>query len=119
MLNSDKGRWILDNSHRESACEQTLYYTHKGEIKHSVIDRTFISQDDNGYTRWVIDYKSSIPAQGQALNDFAESEAAQYHSQMTHYQQLFSHQPYPIPVPSMTHRQLWIMPSALKYWPSR
>ncbi|UTW46153.1 UvrD-helicase domain-containing protein [bacterium SCSIO 12696] len=84
-LTDIKGQWLLDNNHAESQCEWPLsYQTHKGQQRLAVIDRTFIADGE----RWIIDYKSSKPDSGQALEDFLQQQRALYTPQLKHYQSL-------------------------------
>ena len=89
MLESPCGQWLLDHSHKDSSCEKVIYYQQQGEIKHSIIDRTFMVEEGNTQTRWIIDYKSSEPTLEQSLDDFIEHEVTQYQSQLIHYSQFF------------------------------
>lgn len=88
---SDKlGQWILDNTHTQSACE--LAITHKQgnlidlKLRENIIDRTFIA---NG-VRWIIDYKSSEPSNGQTIADFITQEIATYRTQLVRYKACFN-----------------------------
>ncbi len=91
ILVSDTGQWILDNRHKESACELSLWReAYNKEMQEYIIDRTFI--DINTDTRWIIDYKSSSPDPEQALDEFIAQQAAQYRDQLTAYRQLFDQQ---------------------------
>ncbi len=77
-LNDQHGQWLLDNSHHQSACELTI--THKQgnhidlKLRENIIDRTFIAEG----VRWIIDYKSSEPGNGQSVADFIVQEIAAY-----------------------------------------
>ncbi|MCW8876952.1 MAG: PD-(D/E)XK nuclease family protein, partial [Kangiellaceae bacterium] len=84
-LSSDFGKFVLTD--RESA--QSELVLHKklegGHFLTRIIDRTFI--DDN--TRWIIDYKSSVPDQGESLEHFIQRERALYQEQITDYFNMF------------------------------
>ncbi len=84
-LNSDTGRWILSNRHREAACELPISGLVDGELINAIIDRTFV--DENG-TRWIIDYKSGYH-EGGDLEAFLKNEADRYRDQLNRYRQLF------------------------------
>ena len=86
-LASSRGRWIL-NDHPEQRCELPLTGMVQGELVRSVIDRTFVAE---GY-RWVIDYKTSIPREGELLEDFLRREAEHYRDQLNTYVYLLSQQ---------------------------
>lgn len=89
-LNDERGQWILDNHHLNSACE--LAITHKQgnlidlKLRENIIDRTFIAEN----ARWIIDYKSSEPSAGQLVTDFIEQEIATYRTQLTRYKACFT-----------------------------
>ena len=48
-----------------------------------MVDRTFI--DSKTGIRWIIDYKTSCPAEGGSLADFFSEEAARYRDQLMRY----------------------------------
>jgi ATP-dependent helicase/nuclease subunit A len=79
-LTDARGRWIL-SAHKEAQAEFRLTAVMDTEIQQFIIDRTFVDEND---IRWVIDYKTSTPAQ-ENLADFFKSEQQKYHSKMWHY----------------------------------
>jgi len=83
-LVSRRGQWIL-SEHRQAATELALSGVVAGDIVHAVIDRTFI--DEHG-TRWIIDYKTSEPDDGESVEAFLEREMARYRQQLDVYRQL-------------------------------
>ena len=83
-LNDSRGRWILSDQHQEAHSEFPITAIIDGEIKHLVIDRTFIDDND---TRWIIDYKTALPADGQKLDDFLQQQCEQYKGQLATYAQ--------------------------------
>lgn len=80
MLDDEDGRWILQN-HPEEGCELALGFELDGQACEAVIDRTFISGGD----RWIVDYKSSVPAMGETVESFLAREAADYRQQLEKY----------------------------------
>ncbi len=80
ILGDETGLWLLDNSHQESECEFSILSTQTG-FKESIIDRTFICNNE----RWVVDYKSSEPAEGEDLSSFIQREVQSYRQQLVHY----------------------------------
>ena len=87
-LAQERGRWLLDASHRDSATELELTGRVGAELVRMVIDRTFVDADG---VRWIVDYKTvRLP----------ESELAQraghYRSQLERYARLFAGQPEPL-----------------------
>ncbi len=83
LLASEQARWILDNTHEDSQCELKIHHGQRPRM--NVVDRTFI--DDK--TRWIIDYKSSIPTSGETMEDFLARQQSLYASQLTGYAELF------------------------------
>ena len=92
MLSNDTGRWILSPDHTHSHAELPMdYLDQQGTLQRSVIDRTFVDQG----IRWIIDYKSSAPQQGEPVDAFLARESATYQPQLLHYSKLFNDE-YPI-----------------------
>jgi ATP-dependent exoDNAse (exonuclease V) beta subunit len=85
-LSDPQGQWLLDNNHQDSVCEWSISGLEAGPLRTMprdwIIDRSFV---DRG-VRWVIDYKSSVPEPGQALQDFLTQEANHYFLQLQAYQ---------------------------------
>lgn len=77
LINNKTAQWIFDASHRNSACELSLWW--QGEEK--IIDRTFIDKD----VRWIIDYKTSTPV-NTPLSVFLYQEKESYQKQMQGYE---------------------------------
>lgn len=84
-LACDTGRWLLDPSHRESACELEL---HSGgrQLRRAIVDRTFIDRDG---IRWIVDYKTAEPAAGEEREAFVAAELERYRPQLETYRKLF------------------------------
>ncbi len=79
--------WIFDRSHAHSYCEFALNYRDpKGNISSAIIDRCFVI--DN--TQWIVDYKTAMPAEGQALDDFLRQQRQSYQEQLALYAQTLS-----------------------------
>ncbi len=81
LLQNDRGRWALDSSHQESACEYALTAVINNAIKRVVIDRTFVDSDNN---RWIIDYKTG-QHEGGELELFLDQEQQRYRAQLELY----------------------------------
>jgi len=80
-LNDERGRWVLA-AHPEARCELPLTGVFEGEIINLILDRTFV--DEQG-RRWIIDYKTSAPAQGQSLDEFIVEQQQYYRPQLERY----------------------------------
>ncbi len=102
IINDPVGQWVLDNRHADSSCELELCYQHFGQTRLAIVDRSFIGSNAPGETsyisklvsnlpttRWVIDYKSSEPQAGEALESFLARESADYQPQLARYAQRF------------------------------
>jgi ATP-dependent exoDNAse (exonuclease V) beta subunit len=81
-LQGERGRWLLAE-HEQAECELALSGMVDGQLVHAVIDRTFV---DNG-VRWIIDYKTSAPA-NQERQVFLAEEGEHYRGQLTIYRRL-------------------------------
>ncbi len=84
LEDTDVGHWVLDAAHPESACELELTWVDdSGAIRDIVIDRTFVDKDTG--ERWIIDYKTSAPREGESPADFMSREAGHYCEQLSIY----------------------------------
>ena len=81
-VNDPDGQWLLSQDHQRSVAEYALLTTIDGQIKKRVIDRSFI---DNSGIRWVVDYKTSEPNDGESRQDFIDREVTQYRGQLMQY----------------------------------
>lgn len=89
ILSDDRGRWLLDRSHSEAHSELPLSYVNaQGLVSDIVIDRTFVDRQSG--LRWVVDYKTSAPAEGEDPQDFANREGDSYRAQLGAYRDALS-----------------------------
>ena len=88
LQNDSKGQWLISNTHRNSQAEYELLacLQHRG-IEKRIIDRTFVAEDG---IRWIVDYKSSMPAANESLEQFIGKEVLQYKSQLLQYKALIA-----------------------------
>lgn len=102
ILSDPIGRWLLDNRHTASACEEAIWsVSAAGKAQLNIIDRTFIalppvgtaiaSELTNTPCRWIIDYKSSALG-ALPLAEFLEEQAALYAGQLRRYADLYRQQ---------------------------
>ena len=85
-LQDPKGRWILSGRHPEAFSEYALTCAGQdGQVKDLVIDRTFL--DSESGVRWIVDYKTSRPGEGEPMADFLRREALTYSGQLQSYRQ--------------------------------
>jgi len=77
----ERGRWVLSGEHAESACELPLTALIDGQLRHLIIDRTFV---DEAGTRWIIDYKTGTHS-GGGLEHFLDEEEDRYREQLQRY----------------------------------
>lgn len=80
-LADPNGRWLLE-SHAEAQSELALSGVIDGDVRHLVIDRTFVADDG---TRWIIDFKTSEPAPGEDIDTFIDAEKQSYEAQLQRY----------------------------------
>jgi ATP-dependent helicase/nuclease subunit A len=85
-LRDPRGRWVLSR-HEDAASEFPIAGWIGDELFQTSIDRTFV--DDNG-VRWIIDYKTSEPANGENIENFLESEKERYREQLERYARLMA-----------------------------
>lgn len=79
--------WLFNNQHSHSHCELALnYLDSKGDIATVIIDRCFVADG----IQWIIDYKTSMPTEGQSIDDFLDQQAQQYLGQLELYAQRLS-----------------------------
>ena len=84
-LNDKMGRFILEN-HFEAKSEMNIHKNiSHGVFVTKVIDRTFMVDD----TRWIIDYKSAKPQNGESIESFLKKEVSQHKKQIGEYVDLF------------------------------
>ncbi|MDC3015552.1 UvrD-helicase domain-containing protein, partial [Luminiphilus sp.] len=86
-LACETGRWILA-ARVDAKNELAISRVEAGEVKNYVIDRTFL--DDREEVRWVIDYKTSEPLDGESSADFTARESEAYREQLQNYAELVS-----------------------------
>jgi ATP-dependent exoDNAse (exonuclease V) beta subunit len=77
----ERGRWLLDPRHGQSATELALTGRLGGEIVRVVIDRSFV--DAQG-VHWIVDYKTSRH-EGAGREEFLDSEQERYRPQLERY----------------------------------
>jgi ATP-dependent exoDNAse (exonuclease V) beta subunit len=82
-LSDQRGQWILSNNHKEAKSEFKITALIDNEIRHMIIDRTFIDEND---IRWVIDYKTGSH-QGGGMDKFLDQEQQRYQPQLENYAQ--------------------------------
>jgi ATP-dependent helicase/nuclease subunit A len=82
-LTDPKGRWILTH-HNQAISEFEITVKNKEGFNNYIIDRTFIDEDGS---RWIIDYKTTQPKNGENIQEFLANEATKYSSQLQQYAQ--------------------------------
>jgi ATP-dependent exoDNAse (exonuclease V) beta subunit len=83
-LAHERGRWLLDARHHESATELALTGRAGPDIVRVAIDRTFV---DASGVRWIVDYKTSRH-EGAGLDEFLDREQERYRPQLERYASL-------------------------------
>jgi ATP-dependent exoDNAse (exonuclease V) beta subunit len=84
-LRDERGQWVLSARHEDSRCEVPVTALIAGQLRHLVIDRTFIDQDG---TRWIIDYKTGMHEGGDVAG-FLDEEEERYRGQLEAYAEAF------------------------------
>ena len=87
VLDDEYGRWLLDAARRDAESEVPYTAFIDGEIRNVVIDRTFV--DDDG-CRWIIDYKTAVPRDGQDEIEFAQLQLDRHAAQLALYARVLS-----------------------------
>lgn len=83
------GRWILAGDHPHWRSEWALTRLDStGRIQDLVVDRCFV--DGESGIRWIVDYKTSQPDQGEPVEDFFARESAVYREQLQRYREAVS-----------------------------
>jgi ATP-dependent exoDNAse (exonuclease V) beta subunit len=84
-LEDPTGLWLL-NGYEDSKTELALDYQFPDElqVQRSIVDLTFIADQ----TRWIIDYKYSLPEDPDGLEEFSRSMQQRYTAQLQHYSRL-------------------------------
>lgn len=86
-LDDPKGRWILDDTHRDARNEYALSGIINGRLVRNLVpDRTMTDGDG---VRWIIDYKAG-GHRGPDLEGFLDNEQKRYRSQLEGYARLMS-----------------------------
>jgi ATP-dependent exoDNAse (exonuclease V) beta subunit len=80
------GRWLLENTHEDSQAELELYWLEAQATTTHIVDRTFVESG----TRYIVDYKTGVPAKGQSTDAFLASEKEKYREQLERYASLFA-----------------------------
>jgi ATP-dependent exoDNAse (exonuclease V) beta subunit len=84
-LEDERGRWILDNGHKEARSEVSLAGVVDGRVVERRVDRTFLDKDG---VRWVIDFKTSASPKGD-IEAFLAVQMERYRRQMEDYRALY------------------------------
>lgn len=84
MAEDSVSRWLFSSEHRDSTYEFSLSEITATGRKEHIVDRMFIDGD----TRWVVDFKTSRPNEGESLSAFTQRELAQYNGQLLRYQRV-------------------------------
>ena len=86
-LSCEKGRWILSTA-SEAVSEMEITKVVGSEVQRYIIDRTFYDEASN--SRWIVDYKTAMPEEGESIEAFEDREWARYGAQLDKYAELIS-----------------------------
>ena len=87
LLNEPKAQWLLLKSHTQSDCELSVSVSDQGEVSTVSIDRTFVESG----IRWVIDYKTAEPIEGEIAATFESRMTEQHAPQLEKYASIVAH----------------------------
>jgi ATP-dependent helicase/nuclease subunit A len=76
-------RWMLSPQRGERRAELPLTVVLEGDLKQLVVDYSFL--DVEGGERWVVDYKTAVPAAGETQAMFLQRELERYREQLEAY----------------------------------
>ena len=114
VLDDEDGRWLLGADRRDAESEAPYTACIDGDICNVIIDRTFI--DDAG-CRWIVDYKTSTPRDGQNLSEFTRLQLDRHAGQLALYARVLSQLDDEGPI--RTALYLTALPKLVKFGPSR
>ena len=114
VLDDEDGRWLLDAARRDAESEAPYTARIDGDIRNVVLDRTFV--DDTG-CRWIVDYKTSVPREGQDLAEFTRMQVDRYAGQLALYARVLSQ--LDDSCPTRTALYLTAVPKLVEVAPSR
>lgn len=80
-LEDEHGCWLLGREHKAIENEKAITAVIGGQLRHMVIDRTFI---DSEGVRWIIDYKTGSHT-GGGVDEFLDRELERYRNQLETY----------------------------------
>ena len=95
VLDDEYGRWLLDAARRDAESEAPYTAFIDGELRNVVIDRTFV--DDAG-CRWIVDYKTAVPKDGQDEAEFTQLQLDRHSAQLALYARVLSELDDPRPI---------------------
>jgi ATP-dependent helicase/nuclease subunit A len=82
VVNDPQAQKILSNDYSFNANEFAVTLNTASGPLHLVMDRVY--QDHSNHL-WIIDYKTSEPAEGQSLENFYQQESIAYQQKMSLY----------------------------------
>ena len=83
LLDDPWARWMLDPGRTDRAAELSLTMAEEGGCRQLILDYLFRDEQRDEY--WVVDYKTSVPADGQDEEAFFRQEAERYREQLADY----------------------------------
>lgn len=84
-VTDQKGRWIL-SKHKYAESEKGLLVNTQQSVSQFIVDRTFL--DEKG-VRWIVDFKTGKPLDGESKEMFIERASAAYREQLWQYKRLY------------------------------
>ncbi|GAB5414365.1 MAG: UvrD-helicase domain-containing protein [Congregibacter sp.] len=78
-------RWSQSDTQRSRAAELPITTLVDGEPQALVIDYTFVDADSG--ERWIVDYKTAAPREGDSMETFFAQQEAHYYDQLQRYRE--------------------------------
>ncbi len=86
LKSSATASWLLQRRKVDGAEQALAVLDNRGRPRRYVVDRTFIEDG----ARWIVDYKTSEPAPGEAPEVFFASQVKRYQAQLEAYAAIFA-----------------------------
>jgi ATP-dependent exoDNAse (exonuclease V) beta subunit len=80
VMTDPDGRWLL-SAHPGAEAEFPVTTVIDGQFQNLIFDRTFEAEGE----RWLVDYKTAVPAENGDLEAFVREEVSRYRGQLARY----------------------------------
>lgn len=83
VLQDDWARWMLSPERSERFAELALTHNDGSTVRQLVLD--YVVVDEQNEERWVVDYKTATPSEGESVPAFMQRQLNAYAEQLEHY----------------------------------